>query len=206
MVSNRKLQTPYASCHRNVYDVYLGLTAAGYDMANPVRASGITKAILATRWGQPIVDYFGKARTEDGRLNPYWPRASILVRAITLWVLADHASGTLEEWVDSIVREGFLYVRPVIRTLAENVDMRPLSDEWLERCLRACCEAASADDPGVPSQAVRNRTGVECEDHRGGVRANGPVTTPFTRTGGPLRSIPAGHGYAMHLRRVSADD
>lgn len=68
-----------ASFYRqSVFGVYLGLTAASYDLANPLRANAITKVISAEDWPRATLEYFGKARIDDGRVNPYWPRRSIL--------------------------------------------------------------------------------------------------------------------------------
>jgi hypothetical protein len=65
-------------CNQSVFDVYLGLTAAGYNLANPIRANAITEVISTEDWPQATLGYFGKARIDDGRVNPYWPRGSIL--------------------------------------------------------------------------------------------------------------------------------
>ena len=64
--------------HQGIFDVYLGLTASGYDLGNPIRASKIREGIKAGKWGQQTLKYFDFARINDGRINPYWPRASIL--------------------------------------------------------------------------------------------------------------------------------
>lgn len=71
------VDTPIYHC-RSVFDVYLGLTASGYNLANPSRTGTITGAILTGDWPKPVLDYFRKARIDDGRVNPYWPRGSIL--------------------------------------------------------------------------------------------------------------------------------
>jgi hypothetical protein len=73
------------AANQGVFDVYLGLTASGYDLANPDRAGVIHKALLAENWSQRTLQYFGFARTKDGRINPYWPRASILT-AVSLLI------------------------------------------------------------------------------------------------------------------------
>jgi hypothetical protein len=65
-------------CRQSVFDVYLGLTAAGYDLANASRAGEILRAISAEEWPSATLDYFRQARIADGRVNPYWPRGSIL--------------------------------------------------------------------------------------------------------------------------------
>ena len=67
-----------AADNQGVFDVYLGLTASGYDLANPNRAGAICDAVMAENWSQRTLQYFCFARINDGRVNPYWPRASIL--------------------------------------------------------------------------------------------------------------------------------
>jgi hypothetical protein len=67
--------------HQQVFDVYLGLSAAGYDLANPHRKQGFDDLIASTDWSQPILEYFHYARISDGRINPFWPRAFILTLA-----------------------------------------------------------------------------------------------------------------------------
>lgn len=74
--------------NQTVFDVYLGLTASGYHLANPERADAIRRAILGGNWNQQVVRYFELARINDGRVNPYWPRASILT---TVSLLTEHA-------------------------------------------------------------------------------------------------------------------
>lgn len=66
------------AANQDVFDVYLGLTASGYDLANPNRAGVIHNALMAENWSQQTLQYFAQARINDGRVNPYWPRASIL--------------------------------------------------------------------------------------------------------------------------------
>ncbi len=70
----------YVTClhDQGVFDVYLGLTASGYELASPSRAQAVTEAILAGDWDPSAPEYFRRARIDDGRVNPYWPRGSIL--------------------------------------------------------------------------------------------------------------------------------
>lgn len=69
---------------RRVFDVYLGLTASGYHLANPIRAGLLIQAVLTGNWPKTALDYFREARIDDGRVNPYWPRGSIL--AAVAWL------------------------------------------------------------------------------------------------------------------------
>jgi len=64
--------------NQGIFDVYAGLTASGYDLANPDRAGKICDVLMTENWSQQILQYFGFTRIQDGRVNPYWPRASIL--------------------------------------------------------------------------------------------------------------------------------
>lgn len=67
-----------AADNQEVFDVYLGLTASGYDLANPIHAGVICDVIMAENWSQQTLQYFSFARINDGRVNSYWPRASML--------------------------------------------------------------------------------------------------------------------------------
>lgn len=66
------------SPHRGIFDIYLGLLASGYDLGNPVRTGKIRERIRTGDWSQQTRQYFNFACINDGRINPYWPRASIL--------------------------------------------------------------------------------------------------------------------------------
>lgn len=71
--------------NQGVFDVYLGFMASGYDIANPDRIRAIRNTILTENWNHQLLQYFEFARVSDGRVNPYWPRASILA-AVSLVV------------------------------------------------------------------------------------------------------------------------
>jgi hypothetical protein len=65
----------------NIFTVYVGLTASGYDMAqyssnDPMY--DVTLKIQDFQWSQQILDYFRIARTNTCEVNPYWPRAYLL--------------------------------------------------------------------------------------------------------------------------------
>lgn len=64
--------------NQGVFDVYVGLIVSGYDIANPDRVGAILNALMTENWSHQILQYFELARINDGRVNPYWPRASIL--------------------------------------------------------------------------------------------------------------------------------
>lgn len=64
--------------------VYVGLTASGYELASlqeedPMAAVAARAANLP--WPKDLIAYFRQARHEECELNPYWPRAFLLVAA-----------------------------------------------------------------------------------------------------------------------------
>lgn len=67
-----------------VFGVYVGLLASGYDLARvPAKdpLQQVLKAVRAAQWPLSAVEYFAKARQSRGGVNPYWPRAAMLVEA-----------------------------------------------------------------------------------------------------------------------------
>ena len=74
----------YVRASKQVFTVYVGLTASGYDLA---RASGgqavrqLVQAIRDADWPEQVVTYFRQARTGRCAVNPYWPRAFLLTLA-----------------------------------------------------------------------------------------------------------------------------
>ena len=67
-----------------VFTVYVGLTASGYDMARPSLGEPLYRLIQAIRgtdWPRQVLAYFAKARTATCKVNPYWPRAFLLTVA-----------------------------------------------------------------------------------------------------------------------------
>ena len=69
--------------HMGVFALYVGLTASGYSLAkaagDPVEA--IQRAIKIAEWPAAIRNYFAKARTRTSGVNPYWPKAEMLLEA-----------------------------------------------------------------------------------------------------------------------------
>ena len=63
---------------KQIFSIYAGLTAAGYDMASP---SQLVSAIRDANWPDDVLTYFGEARTGGCEVNPYWPRAFLLALA-----------------------------------------------------------------------------------------------------------------------------
>lgn len=67
-----------------VFGLYVGLTASGYDLANippddPIEP--VMRAIRTAEWPAPVFSYFGAAKRPGRRVNPYWPRAAMLLEA-----------------------------------------------------------------------------------------------------------------------------
>lgn len=68
----------------NVFGLYTGLTASGYDLARIPAADPLHEAvesIKAAQWPDEVTAYFSKARSAGGGVNPYWPRAAMLLNA-----------------------------------------------------------------------------------------------------------------------------
>lgn len=70
--------------HMGVFALYVGLTVSGYNLAKPPAGDPIEalqRAIRAAEWPSPVRNYFAKARTCTGGVNPYWPKAAMLLEA-----------------------------------------------------------------------------------------------------------------------------
>jgi len=67
-----------------VFAAYVGLTASGYDLASFAAGEpmdGLVARIRAYSWPAELVTYFARARRTVRTVNPYWPRAFLLVAA-----------------------------------------------------------------------------------------------------------------------------
>ena len=67
-----------------VFGLYVGLTASGYNLAripagDPIEP--VLRAINLADWPDAVRGYFAKSRARSGRVNPYWPRAAMLLEA-----------------------------------------------------------------------------------------------------------------------------
>ena len=62
-----------------VFTTYVGLTAAGYDMA--CQSSRLVALIRDMSWPTDVVTYFREARMDGCLVNPYWPRSFLLTLA-----------------------------------------------------------------------------------------------------------------------------
>lgn len=69
---------------KNVFAVYAGLIASGYDLFSIVAEDPVFDVIAEIRripWPQFITEYFARARKDGLGVNPYWPRAAMLLTA-----------------------------------------------------------------------------------------------------------------------------
>jgi len=72
------MSTCLACASKQIFSVYLGLTASGYDLARPSRNQYLCQLIQEIKesvWPKYVLAYFRKARTDICEVNPYWPRA-----------------------------------------------------------------------------------------------------------------------------------
>jgi hypothetical protein len=74
------------SLSRPVFTLYTGLTASGYDLAAKYAPpdgmlSALIQDIRAKAWPEDALAYFRKARLLCQGVNPYWPRAAMLLKA-----------------------------------------------------------------------------------------------------------------------------
>jgi len=75
------MSTCLSRASKQIFSVYLGLTASGYDMARPSRNQCLCQlidGIKASDWPRHVLAYFRKARTDRCDVNPYWPRAFLV--------------------------------------------------------------------------------------------------------------------------------
>jgi hypothetical protein len=74
----------HAYSGKQVFAVYVGLTASGYDMAvsagNDVIGE-MLRMIKESSWPEELLAYFRRARTNSCAVNPYWPRAFLVALA-----------------------------------------------------------------------------------------------------------------------------
>ena len=61
-----------------------------------------------------------------------------LVRVLTLLVSENESLELQETQIEGMVQQGFIYARPITETITKAKGVQPLSDEWLEECLKAC--------------------------------------------------------------------
>lgn len=72
------------SLNKQVFVLYAGLVASGYDLtriedSDPM--SQVVRDIKNTDWDTDALRYFSQARLQHGGVNPYWPRAAMLLHA-----------------------------------------------------------------------------------------------------------------------------
>lgn len=59
---------------KNLFTIYVGLTAAGYDLAKIPENKEIHNVIHGIHWNEDVIIYFSKARTNTCEVNAYWAR------------------------------------------------------------------------------------------------------------------------------------
>ena len=64
--------------NKNIFIVFAGLTASGYNLAEGSCDRDIINSIREVEYDGDIIDYFKKARTSNCEVNPYWPRVFLL--------------------------------------------------------------------------------------------------------------------------------
>lgn len=64
--------------NKNIFTVYAGLIASGYDLSELNCDTEIYKLLRKVQIKESIVSYFRRARTLSCKVNPYWPRAFLL--------------------------------------------------------------------------------------------------------------------------------
>ena len=64
--------------NKNIFTVFVGLIASGYDLVDKNCNCEIIKHIDMIEFGEEINSYFRQAKTGSCEVNPYWPRAFLL--------------------------------------------------------------------------------------------------------------------------------
>jgi len=70
--------------HMGVFALYVGLTVSGYNLAKADPGSpeeDLIKAIKQAEWPEAVRNYFANARSRTYGVNPYWPKAEMLLEA-----------------------------------------------------------------------------------------------------------------------------
>ncbi|HHY76855.1 MAG TPA: hypothetical protein GX500_08850 [Firmicutes bacterium] len=90
--------TPFdVALKRPVFVLYAGLTASGYDLAEKYAPPGgelwaFIQDVRSQAWPEDVLAYFRMARLEGQGINPYWPRAGMLINAVFHLAPGDPAS------------------------------------------------------------------------------------------------------------------
>lgn len=71
-------KNPLIKISTNVFTVFAGLIASGYEFSYDEELAGRVRAV---KWDDSAVEYFRRARTSYCAVYPYWPRAAMLVSA-----------------------------------------------------------------------------------------------------------------------------
>ncbi len=69
----------HVSYSKNIFLVYCGLHAAGYDLCSGDFDPAIKEYISSLKQNHKVANYFKHARLDSCPINPYWPRGFLLV-------------------------------------------------------------------------------------------------------------------------------
>ncbi|MGE5654965.1 MAG: hypothetical protein ACM3ZQ_12030, partial [Bacillota bacterium] len=86
------------SPNTHLFAAYVGLTISGYDMADDrdLEIQELIRKVRSLHWPPAIARYFAVARTGKVKVNPYWPRGSMLSTA-SLHIGPDHRFAQADE-------------------------------------------------------------------------------------------------------------
>jgi hypothetical protein len=69
--------------NKGLFAAYIGLINSGYDLTdkNDNDVAKLYRRIRKMNYPQSVIDYFANARTNQNKVNPYWPRGYLLSSA-----------------------------------------------------------------------------------------------------------------------------
>ena len=134
-------------CNRDLFASWCALTAAGYDLAEP---TGVTAELLEGIHTLPldaqICAWFGRARTDNIRVNPWFPRASALSagcffpeRALGSFLTFLRSTGTMD--VDDAFVDWIAPYRAYIEAVKQSKGFAELWNRYREEMFNAQDEA-----------------------------------------------------------------
>ena len=87
-------------CSKNIFLVYCGLHAAGYDLCPRGLDPAIKTLISSIKKNDLLTDYFKNTRLESCPVNPYWPRGFLLALASFYYTGSNNYSESEEQMLD----------------------------------------------------------------------------------------------------------
>jgi hypothetical protein len=87
--------------NKPLFTSYVGLTASGYELADLSCKDvlHIINKIKLMEFKEDIIDFFSLARTEQSKVNPYWPRGSSISSA-SIFIADDLSFKTFENYIE----------------------------------------------------------------------------------------------------------